>query len=102
MEVNLAGAWMEYIFYFPERKYKFLKDRQHQSRGDIGISFIARKVNDSEDRAIYQTKARIFLHPLICSIKIRLINCRNNEVKTDFFTFIFCANTAHLIFHPWD
>ena len=24
MEVNLAGAWVEYIFYFPERKYKFL------------------------------------------------------------------------------
>ena len=37
-----------------------VKDRQHRSRGDIGISFITPKVNGSEDRAIYQTKAKVF------------------------------------------
>ena len=76
------------------------KDRQHRSRGGIGFSFIAPKVKGSEDRAIYQTKARSFLYPLIFSIKICIVNCQNNEIKIDFFTFIFCANTAHLIFHP--
>ena len=76
------------------------KDRQHLSRGGIGFSFIAPKAKGSEDCTIYQTKARFFLYPLVFSIKICFVSCRNNEIKTEFFTFIFCANTARLIFHP--
>ena len=50
--------------------------------------------------AIYQTKARFFLYPLIFRNENCLVNCINKEIQTDFFTFIFCANTAYLIFHP--
>ena len=70
------------------------------SRGGIVIAFIIHKVKGLCHRAIYQTKARFFLYPLIFRTEIYLVNCINKEIKTDFFTFIFCANTAHLIFYP--
>ena len=81
-------------------KIYILKDRQHRSRGGIGISFITHKGKGSEYRVIYQTKARLFLYPLIVSDELCSVHFRNEEIKTYFFPFIFCANTAHLIFYP--
>ena len=56
------------------------KDRQHRSRGGIGIAFIIHKVKGPEHRAIYQTKARIFLYQLIFRNEICLVNCINKEI----------------------
>ena len=48
---------------------------------------------------MYQMKATIFLFPLIIDTKYFHVCETNCEIKSDFFTFIFCANTAHLIFY---
>ena len=46
-----------------------------------------------------QTKARIIPYRMIISNSISLAKCKKGEIKTDFFTFISCANTEQLIFH---
>ena len=76
-----------------------LKDRQHRSRGAIRIVSITHKVKGPEHRVIYKTRARFFLYLLIFSIEIYLVNYMKKEIKTDFFTFIFCTNNSHLIFY---
>ena len=79
---------------------KFVKDRQHRSRGGIGIAFIIHKGKYPEYRAIYQTKARFCLYLLRFRNEICLVNCINKEIKQIFSLSFFGANTAHLIFYP--
>ena len=76
------------------------KDRQHRSKGGMGFLFIAHQPKGVEYCVIYQTKARIFVYSLMLSSNIFPVNWKNCEIKTDFFTFIFCANTSHLILIP--
>ena len=83
----------------PAPVLSILKDRQHRSRGAIRIVSITHKVKGLEYHVIYQTRARFSLYPLIFSIEICLVKYMNKEIKTDFFTFIFCANTTDLIFY---
>ena len=75
------------------------KDRQHRSRGSIGVFFVTHKVKGSEGRAIHQSKARIISYRMILRNNISFINCKNWEIKSDFFTLFFCANTNRLILY---
>ena len=68
-------------------------DRQHQSRGASDFPFITHEPNAEEYRVIYQMKGNVYLYIMILS---------NNEsrakkcgIKSDFCTFIFCANISH-------
>ena len=76
------------------------KDRQHRSRGGISVSFVTHKVKGSEGCAIDQSKARIISYRMILSNNLSSINCKNWEIKTEFFTLFFCANTNCLILYP--
>ena len=66
----------------------------------MGFSFITHQPKELDYRVIYQSKARIFLYLLIIGNNIFFVNGNNCEIKTDFFTFIFCANTSYLILKP--
>ena len=74
-----------------------VKDRQHRSRGGIGVSFVTHKVKGSEGRAIHQSKGRLISYRIL-SNNISFINCKNWEIKTDFFILFFCANTNRLLY----
>ena len=77
-----------------------LKDRQHRSRGGFEYSRITHEPQGIEGRVICRIKAYISLYSLVGSNMESLIKSEKNEIKSDFFTFIFCANTTLLIFNP--
>ena len=66
----------------------------------MGFSFITHQPKELDYRVIYQSKARIILYSLIIDNNIFFVNRKNCEIKTDFFTFIFCANTSYSILKP--
>ena len=77
-----------------------VKDRQHRSRGGLEFSCITPKPKGIEGCVICQIKANILLYLLVGSNMEFLIYQEKYKIKSDFFTFIFCANTAHSIFDP--
>ena len=73
-----------------------LKDRQHRSSGGLEFSCITPEPKGIEGCCIYQIKASIFRYSLGSNME-SLICYEKCRIKSDFFTFIFCANTVHLI-----
>ena len=87
-------------YFVHELKLNPLKDRQHRSRGGFEFSLISHEPKGIEGRVICQIKAYICLYSFAGSNMESLIKSKKKEIKSDYFTFIFCANTTLLIFNP--
>ena len=64
------------------------------------FSFIAHKPKGLDYRVIHQTKARFCFYLFVIDNYVPFVTGRKYEIKTEFFTFSFCANASSLILNP--